>query len=1055
MISFLLKRFSGRHYRKFLEKCQPIVARINELEQSYQALTDDQLKAKTEEFRGRLKAGETLDQILPEAFATVKNAARRLCGQSITVCDHQLEWNMVHFDVQLIGGMALHDGKIAEMATGEGKTLVATLPLYLNALTGRNTQLVTVNDYLARRDSEWMGHLYSFLGLTVGCIQQQMSSEERREMYARDITYGTASEYGFDYLRDNGMATRKEDQVQRDYWYCIVDEIDSILVDEARTPLIISGPAPIEREQPFTRLKPGVDRLVSEQTRLCNKFVTEAKELLEKANITPEEKQHAARRMLQVKLGNPKNKQLLRLMETPDWRKLLDKTETEMHSDFNKEEMYRLKEELFYVIDERQHQADLTEPGRTHLRPDNPDAFVLPDLATEFSELEKDSSMPPEQREEVKLASQQRYAEVSEEIHAISQLLRAYSLYERDIQYVVQEGKVMIVDENTGRVMPGRRWSDGLHQAVEAKENVNIERETRTYATITIQNYFRMYEKLAGMTGTAETEATEFNDIYRLAVQVIPTNKPCIRIDKNDSIFKTRRDKYNAVVKEIEQANARGQPVLVGTVSVESSEVLSRMLKRAGIVHTVLNAKYHEQEADIVARAGQRGAVTIATNMAGRGTDIKLGEGVRFQVEVQPQPDAEKKKEHPHVFVLTEPRTGEVRRYDSGSLEAQAWRLTPESKETGGLYVIGTERHESRRIDRQLRGRCSRQGDPGMTKFFLSLEDDLMRLFLQGNLASRMMEGSMKEGEELEHPWLNRSIESAQKKVEQQNYSIRKRLLQYDDVLNKQREVVYGIRNAAIHADRPKDIIFEQVEEELANRVSTAGFGEKAGPSQSSLESLLGWVNTHFPIALKLEELTGREVEPIVTMLLNRIKEAYGVKESVEIPEALGALERYVVINAIDHHWQEHLTEMEELRRSIGLRSYGQKDPLVEYKGEAFKYFEELMNNVRLQICTGLFRSATNLQSFENMLSLLSRTVRTQGPANPPVAPAVGSRPPQAQVQTSASGPAGAALADAPSGAEEDVQLPNVTIRRQLPKVGRNDPCPCGSGKKFKNCHGA
>src|ERR1019366_8361897 len=633
--------------------------------------------------------------------------------------------------------------------------------------------LVPVNDYLARRDSEWMGHLYTFLGVSVGCIQQQMTPDLRREMYGRNITYGTAREFGFDYLRDNGMATRKEDQVQRDHWYCIVDEIDSILVDEARTPLIISGPAPIEREQPFPRIKPPVDRLVSDQTRLCNRIVSEAKEILEKPGLTDDEKLHASRKLLQVKMGHQKNKLLLRLMETPEWRKLLDKTETEMNSDLNKDEVYRLKEDLFFVIDERQHQADLTEIGRTTLRPDNPDAFVLPDLATEFSDLDKDSSLTPEQREEKKLAAQTRYAEVSEDIHAISQLLRAYSLYEKDVEYVVQEGKVMIVDENTGRVMPGRRWSDGLHQAVEAKEDVMIERETRTYATITIQNYFRMYEKLAGMTGTAETEATEFNDIYRLSVQVIPTNQPCIRIDKNDSIFKTRRDKFNAVVREIESANKRGQPVLVGTVSVESSEVLSRMLKRAGVIHTVLNAKFHQQESEIVARAGQRGAVTIATNMAGRGTDIKLGEGVRYKVTSQPHPDPEKRKEHPLLYTLTEPKTGETKQYDSNSDEARGLRLTPATTVTGGLYVVGTERHESRRIDRQLRGRCSRQGDPGLTKFFLSLEDDLMRLFLQGNLASRLMEGSMKEGEELEHPWLNRSIESAQKKVEQQNYSIR------------------------------------------------------------------------------------------------------------------------------------------------------------------------------------------------------------------------------------------------------------------------------------------
>ena len=857
MLSFLFKRFSGRHYRKFIESSKPIVARIIELETNYQSLTDEQLRAKTVEFRARIAAAPdkraALEEILPEAFATVKSAARRLVSQKIVVCDHELTWDMVHFDVQLIGGMAIHQGKIAEMATGEGKTLVSTLPLYLNSLTGRNTQLVTVNDYLARRDSEWMGHLYNFLGVSVGCIQQQMSPDLRREMYGRDITYGTASEFGFDYLRDNGMATRMEDQVQRDHWYCIVDEIDSILVDEARTPLIISGPAQIEREQPFTRLLPPVNQLVNDQIRLCNKIVTEAKELLEK---TPEQqhqeeeaaakvkeenirrskrgvellpvpfvesnpRQTAARKMLQVKMGHPKNKQLLRLMETPEWRKLLDKLETEMNSDLNKEELYRLKEELYFVIDERQHQADLTEIGRTRLRPDNPDAFMLPDLATEFSDLDKNTSIALEEREAQKLASQQRYSVVSEDIHAISQLLRAYSLYERDVEYVVQEGKVMIVDENTGRVMPGRRWSDGLHQAVEAKEGVTIERETRTYATITIQNYFRMYDKLAGMTGTAETEATEFNDIYRLAVQVIPTNKPGIRVDRNDSIFKTRRDKFTAVVKEIEAANKRGQPVLVGTVSVESSEVLSRMLKRTGVIHTVLNAKFHQQESEIVSRAGQRGSVTIATNMAGRGTDIKLGEGVR---------------------------------------------------ELGGLYVVGTERHESRRIDRQLRGRCSRQGDPGTTKFFLSLEDDLMRLFLQGNLASRLMEGSMQEGEELEHPWLNRSIESAQKKVEQQNYSIRKRLLQYDDVLNQQREVIYGIRNAAIHADRPKEIIFEQINEELLNRLEVAGVGDRTGQTQTAMENVVAWVNAHFPIGVRVDELTGGSVEALTATLLERIR---------------------------------------------------------------------------------------------------------------------------------------------------------------------------------------
>ncbi len=998
MFDFLLKRFAGRHYRKFLESVKPVVAQINEIEESYQALSEDQLKAKTTEFRQRVKDGESLDDILPEAFAAVKNAARRLVGTTAVINEHEQTWDMVHFDVQLIGGIALHRGKIAEMATGEGKTLVATLPLYLNALTGQNAQLVTVNDYLARRDSEWMGHLFRYMGLTVGCIQQQMRPDVRREMYGCDITYGTASEFGFDYLRDNGMATRKEDQVQRDHWFCIVDEIDSILVDEARTPLIISGPAPVEREQPFTRLKPDVERLVNMQNKLCNRLVSEARKVLDQEDVSADDRHEALRKLLQVKAGQPNNKQLLRAKENAAINKALDKLDTEMSSDMQKVEMFRLKEELFFVIDEKQHQADLTEVGRKTLRPDNPDAFVLPDLALEHSAIDGDASLTPEQREAKKNTSHEAYAAVSEEIHSISQLLRAYCIYERDVEYVVQDGKVNIVDENTGRVMPGRRWSDGLHQAVEAKEGVNIERETRTYATVTIQNYFRMYEKLAGMTGTAETEAAEFSEIYRLGVQVIPTNQPNIRVDKNDSIFKTRRDKFNAVVSEITAANQRGQPVLVGTVSVESSEVLSRMLRRANITHTVLNAKFHAQEADIVARAGHRGAVTIATNMAGRGTDIKLGEGVR---------------------------------------------------ELGGLYVVGTERHESRRIDRQLRGRCSRQGDPGTTKFFLSLEDNLMRLFLQGNLASKLMEGSMREGEELEHSLLNRSIESAQKKVEQQNFSIRKRLLQYDDVLNQQREVIYGIRNAAIHSDRPKDIIFEQVEEEIVSRLETAGFDGKTGPDEAALESLSGWLNTHFPVGVKVAELKGQGFEATQAALVERVKKAYSVKESAEVPEALGALERYVVINAIDRHWQEHLTEMEELRRAIGLRSYGQKDPLVEYKGEAFKYFEELMNNVRLQICTGLFRSTSNIRSFENMLAMLSRGAKTQGPENTPAPDGAAPGPSIRTTQTSGG------VSGAPGGGSGiKLPMPKPAPVKTMPKVGRNEPCPCGSGKKYKQCHG-
>lgn len=994
MLTNFLKRFAGSHYRKFLKQARPLVARINEIEKSYQALSDDELRAKTPELKDRLAKGETLDDILPEAFAAVKNTARRLCGKSYQVCGQELPWEMIHYDVQLIGGMALHQGKIAEMSTGEGKTLVATLPLYLNALSGRNCQLVTVNDYLARRDSEWMGQIYRFLGLTVGCLQNQMPPPERREMYGRDITYGTASEFGFDYLRDNGMATRKEDQVQRDYCFAIIDEVDSILVDEARTPLIISGPAAIERQQPFMEYKGQVSSVVATQNAFCNRLVNEAKQELEKED--PEKDEWLiALKMLQVKLGAPKNKQLLRLMEVPEYRKMLDKCDLEMHGDFRKKEMFALKEELFYVIDEKQHQADLTEKGRTQLSPDDPDGFLMPDLPTAIQEIDADDSIVPEEKIKLKAAEQEKFERTSERIHVISQLLRAYSLYERDNQYVVQDGKVQIVDENTGRLMPGRRWSDGLHQAVEAKEGVNIEKETRTYATITIQNYFRMYDKLSGMTGTAETEATEFFDIYKLKVVVIPTHKPNKRVDENDVIYKTRRAKYNAVVKDIEEAHKKGQPVLVGTASVDASELLSRMLKRAKIPCSVLNAKFHEQEAEIVARAGQRGAVTISTNMAGRGTDIKLGEGV---------------------------------------------------DQLGGLLVLGTERHESRRIDRQLRGRCARQGDPGRSKFFISLEDDLMRLFANAGPLANLMQKSLGENDELAHPLLNRSIESAQKKVEQQNYAIRKRLLSYDDVLNQQREVVYGIRNDAITSENPREIIFEFIDEELEVRIDDAGILDAGKGKEADLDGLVGWLNTHFPINAKVEELESLGAAEMKENLFGRIKSAYQIKCDTESPEALLALERYVVIRGIDKHWQAHLTEMEDLKRSIGLRGYGQKDPLVEYKAEGYRYFEELMVIIRRDICAGLFRSASNVKAFENMLSMLAQNAREKGPESSDGAGRGGlAESLQAGMQAASGGQ--------PS---KEVELPAArTIKREMPKVGRNDPCPCGSGKKYKKCCGA
>ena len=993
----ILQSLKGRHHRKFIKKCAPIVRDINRIEEEYQSLSDKQLQAKTPEFMERFKKGETLEDLLPEAFAVVKNAARRLCGKTIDVCDQPIAWEMVHYDVQLIGGMALHDRHIAEMATGEGKTLVSTCPLYLNALSGKNCQLVTVNDYLARRDSHWMGALFEFLGLSVGCIQNNMPPAERRMMYERNLTYGTASEFGFDYLRDNGMATCKDDQVQKDHFFCIIDEADSILVDEARTPLIISGPMREDHPLPFGEMKPLVMKLFAAQLKHCNQLAEEAKKALGQEGLSDEDTDASIAKLYQVKKGMPTHRQFMRLMEDAQIRKKYEKFDLEMNSDYNKVRAHELKEDLHYVIDEKNQQADLTEIGRSLVSPNDPNGFVIPDLATIYVEIDRDSDssddVKRQKREEAEVDFQVR----SERIHTVSQLLRAYGLYEKDKQYVVQGGKVMIVDENTGRLMPGRRWSNGLHQAVEAKEGVAIEKETKTYATITIQNYFRMYEKLAGMTGTAETEAGEFHDIYRLGVMVIPTHRDCIRKDLNDLMFKGRRQKFNQVLEDLTEAHKREQPVLIGTASVESSEVFSRMLKRANIRHTVLNAKFHEREAEIVAEAGQRGAVTIATNMAGRGTDIKLGEGV---------------------------------------------------KELGGLLVLGTERHESRRIDRQLRGRCARQGDPGASRFYVSLEDDLMRLFANQGALSKMLEKSFGDDEMLEHGTLDWSIQNAQKKVEQQNYSIRKRLLQYDDVLNRQREIVYSIRNDVLLEEDPGKILIELVEEELDGRIGGIPLTEfKASREEDmpELESLLAsWINVTFPITVRLADLLDKSEEEVKAILLEKITGAYDAKRKLEDPEQLQSLERYVVVNAVDVHWQDHLTEMDELRRSVGLRGYGQKDPLSEYKNEAFRAFEEMMVSMRSDVCSGMFRSSTNLAAFENMLSTLSNVARSSGP------------------DTSVSGGfdrfSGAGGGQGPSNSPEAEapEIPKIAVPvvRETPKVGRNDLCPCGSGKKYKKCCG-
>ncbi len=994
MVNWLLKKIVGSKNTREIKRLRPIVDEINAFEQQFQSLNNDDLRTKTAAWKEEISRIEDpdaqqqrLDEILPEAFAVVKNAARRLCGRTVMVVDHPIEWNMIHFDTQLIGGIVLHRGRIAEMATGEGKTLVATLPMYLNALTGRGSHLVTVNDYLARRDAEWMGELYKFLGLTVGIIQHDQPPQLRREQYYCDITYGTNSEFGFDYLRDNGMATNQEQQVQRGYHFAIVDEVDSILVDEARTPLIISGPATVSTHQ-FDRFKPLVDELVRKQTMLCNRLVSEAEDLFKQGR-----NDEAARLMFKVKLGQPRNKGFLRMMEDPERRRMIDKAELSFYSDAQKEALFSLKEELFFTIDERAHESDLSEQGRVFLNPGDPDAFVLPDLISEFANIDLDATLTDAQRAEEKTKRQNHCDAQGERIHNISQLLRAYCLFEKDVQYVVEDNKVIIVDEFTGRKMAGRRWSDGLHQAVEAKEGVQIDRETQTLATITIQNYFRLYYKLAGMTGTAETEAAEFHDIYKLDVNVIPTNRPVKRIDYNDFIYKTRREKFNAVIKEIQVAHAKSQPVLVGTVSVESSEVLSRMLKREKIPHNVLNAKYHLQEADIVARAGQPGAVTISTNMAGRGTDIKLGQGV---------------------------------------------------PEAGGLYVIGTERHESRRIDRQLRGRCARQGDPGVSRFYVSFEDDLMRNFGAADRMTKIMERfGLEEGQELEHPWLNRSVETAQKRVEQRNYLARKRTLEFDDVMNKQREVVYGYRNEAIEAEDPRRMIFEVIDETIPLKVQEYLAVDGSEPNYAGL---LHWVNTTFPLGLnpektKFEEMTG---EDVADAIIAKVKQAYELKSSHEEQLAVRSLERYIILNAIDRRWQEHLYAMDSLREAVYLRAYGQKDPLIEYKNEAYEMFVELMSTIKNEVLHNLFRSTSNILAFEQFLSNLPHVLLAQENPNPTgndpgVTPRIkpgSARPPKGGAES-----------------EEQAQL-ELPMRRELPKVGRNDPCPCGSGKKFKNCCG-
>lgn len=1017
-MQWLIKKIVGTKNQRDLKLARPLVQRINELEAGLQQLSEDQLRAKTEEFRERLAKGASLDDLMLEAFAVVKNACRRLVGTTAMVSGHEVIWDMVPFDVQLIGGMALHQRKIAEMATGEGKTLVATMPVYLNALSGRGVHVVTVNDYLARRDSEWMGHVYKYLGLTVGCIQSQMDPSQRRMMYACDITYGTNAEFGFDYLRDMGMAYRPEDMVQRGHFYAIVDEIDSILIDEARTPLIISGPAPQSGTQQYLALKPHVERLVRKQRDTCNRLMEEAKKLIEAG-----EDEDAQLKLYQVHQGMPRHPQLLRMLEEPAHRKLLEKINDAMLTDMRKEQARELREQLFFMIDEKGHDASLTDRGCEALSPNDPEAYVLPDLVTQLAELDGDSSMTDEQKFEKRAELQTRFAEKSERIHSVDQLIRAYNVYEKDVQYVVQDNQVIIVDENTGRLMPGRRWSDGLHQAVEAKEGVKIERETQTLATITIQNYFRMYEKLAGMTGTAETEANEFEQIYKLDVMVIPTNRPVRRVDNNDPIYKTKREKFNAVIEEISKCHQSGQPVLVGTISVETSELLSRMLRRQGIPHNVLNAKNHAREAEIVSLAGQKGAVTIATNMAGRGTDIKLGEGV--------------------VYLDREMLRGQTSLEDK--MEGRKTLRDILLEKPCGLHVIGTERHESRRIDRQLRGRCARQGDPGSSRFYVSLEDDLMRLFGSERISGIMEKLGIQEGEVLEHKWLNRSIERAQRRVEQHNFSIRKRTLEYDDVMNKQREIIYKFRSDVVASADVTVQLLEVVEDVVIARATDTVNGE----DEESVKAFLTWTNASFPIGLRKEDLPA-EINPdsVTDLVMERVKKAYELKARLEDPQALKVMERYIILQAIDTQWQDYLRSMDTLRQGVGLRAYGQRDPLVEYKTEAYTMFADLMEKIKTDIATRIFRSATSVNALHSFLAALPRHAvheETQ---------ALGQAPAQ-QDAAQLARPRPSPRSGAEQGLAAALQQGKPVVPQQYENVGRNDPCPCGSGKKFKKCHGA
>ncbi len=1093
MLSFL-KKMLGSKSDKDIREINPVLEKIKVVYPLIEKLSNDELRQKTTEFKEKISVATAeiektiadlkeqiesdpemdmdekekvyieidnlgnqsyeitqgvLNEILPEAFAVVKETARRFKENDIievtaTQMDrdmaavkahveitgdkalfhnqwvaggNEITWDMVHYDVQLIGGIVLHEGKISEMATGEGKTLVATLPVYLNALPGKGVHIVTVNDYLAKRDSEWMGVLYEFHGLKVDTIDKhEPNSEARRQAYLADITFGTNNEFGFDYLRDN-MTRNPEELVQRPHNYAIVDEVDSVLIDDARTPLIISGPTPRGDNQEFEQLKPEIKKLYEVQRTLVTKLLSEAKSLLADTS-NPENEKKGGEQLFRSFRGLPKNKALIKFLSEPGMRALMQKTENFYMAEQSKN-MHIIDDELFFVIDEKQNTVELTEKGIDLITASYQDSkfYILPDIGAEIADMEK-SKLSDADKIEKKSELMRDYSVKSERVHTVNQLLKAYTLFEIDVEYVVMDNKIKIVDEQTGRILEGRRYSDGLHQAIEAKENVKIEAATQTYATVTLQNYFRMYRKLAGMTGTAETEAGELWDIYKLDVVVIPTNKPIVRNDREDLVYKTKREKFNAVADEIVDLISKGRPSLVGTTSVETSELLSRMLTLRKIKHNVLNAKLHQREADIVAEAGRAGTVTIATNMAGRGTDIKLGPGV---------------------------------------------------KEAGGLAIIGTERHESRRVDRQLRGRAGRQGDPGSSQFFVALEDDLMRMFGSERIAGIMDRLGLKEGEVIQHSMITKSIERAQRKVEENNFGIRKRLLEYDDVMNSQREVIYKKRRHALYGERLavdiSNMLYDVCESIVANHFEDQDYEGYQLSLLKTLASEPGITEQDFLSKRKdeiVEELFDRVYRDYRTKCNNLAQRAYPVikevyenesrYENIAIPitdglkqmqvvanlkkayndkgrELILAIEKGVTLGVIDDAWKEHLREMDELRSSVQNATYEQKDPLLIYKFESFELFKTLIQKVNRDITSFIIKANLPIQE-------PSQVKEAQAPRRTDMSKLKEERTDM--------------LSQAGRTSEQQVTAP-IRVEK---KVGRNDPCPCGSGKKYKNCHG-